>query len=114
MFVFLNFTVYKPSMSGLDPIPEEDLAWDYYYKLYYDDDDEFVSPENQNYIYTTPMAEGGYDPTTENENPFLDIALDNDDDDDDDDDTTPHQVHQAPHQPHISQVPHIILVKSMK
>ena len=33
------------------------------------------------------MAEGGYDPTTENENPALDIALDNDDDDDDD--TTP-------------------------
>ena len=29
------------------------------------------------------MAEGGYDPTTENENPALDIALDNDDDDDD-------------------------------
>ena len=75
-------------MSGLDPIPEKNLAWDYYYKLYYDDDDdEFVPPENQNYIYTTPMAEGGYDPTTENENPALDIALDNDDDDDDD--TTP-------------------------
>ena len=73
-------------MSGFDPIPEENLAWDYYYKLYYDDDDEFVPPENQNYIYTTPMAEGGYDPTTENENPALDIALDNDDDDDD---TTP-------------------------
>ena len=31
------------------------------------------------------MAEGGYDPTTENENPAVDIALDNDDDDD----TTP-------------------------
>ena len=81
-----EFNVYKPSMSGLDPIPEEHLAWDYYYKLYYDDDDEFVPPENQNYIYTTPMAEGGYDPTTENENPALDIALDNDDDDAD---TTP-------------------------
>ena len=25
-----------------------------------------------------------------------------------------HQVHQAPHQHHINQVPHIILVKSMK
>ena len=74
-------------MSGLDPIPEENLAWDYYYRLYYDDDDdEFVPPENQNHIYTTPMAEGGYDPTTENENPALDIALDNDDDDAD---TTP-------------------------
>ena len=81
MFVFLIFNVYKPIMSGLDPIPEEDLAWDYYYKLYYDDDEEFVPPENQNYIYTTPMAEGGYDPTTENENPALDIAIDNDDDD---------------------------------
>ena len=33
------------------------------------------------------MAEGGYDPTTENETPALDIALDNDDDDDAD--TTP-------------------------
>ena len=29
------------------------------------------------------MAEGGYDPTTENENPILDHTLDNDDDDDD-------------------------------
>ena len=63
VYVFdFEFNVYKPSMSGLDPIPEENLAWDYYYRLYYDDDeDEFVPPENQNYIYTTPMAEGGCD-----------------------------------------------------
>ena len=68
-------------MSGLDPIPEEDPVWDYYYRLYYDDEDD----DFQNSVYTPPrMAD--YDPTTENENPALDIALDNDDDDDD---TTP-------------------------
>ena len=60
-------------MSGLDPIPEENGAWEYYYKIYYDDDDDFSPPENQNYKYTTPMAEGGYDPmdpTTE-ETPLI-------------------------------------------
>ena len=68
-------------MSGLDSIPEEDPVWDYYYRLYYDDEDD----DFQNSVYTPPrMAD--YDPTTENENPALDIALDNDDDDDD---TTP-------------------------
>ena len=70
-------------MSGLDPIPEDNLAWDSYYTLYYDDND--VDDDFQNSVYTPPrMAD--YDPTTENENPALDIALDNDDDDDD---TTP-------------------------
>ena len=83
VFVFLNFNVYKTIMSGLDPIPEENLVWDYYYKLFYDDD-EFVLPENQNYIYTTPMAEGGYDPmdaTTEK----IPLIPDTGDDDDDTD-----------------------------
>ena len=66
-------------MSILETIPEEDLGWDSYYRLYYDDDDF------QNSIYTPPrMAD--YDPTTENKTPALDIALDNVDDDDD---TTP-------------------------
>ena len=43
-------------MSGLEPIPEENLAWDSYYTLYYDDD------ENENYTYTPLMASsvGGY------------------------------------------------------
>ena len=68
-------------MSGFDPIPEDNLAWDSYYTLYYDDD-----AENENYTYTPPRMADDYDPTTENENPALDIALDNDDDDDD---TTP-------------------------
>ena len=35
------------------------------------------------------MAEGGYDPTTENETPWEDHGIDHDGDDDDDDDTTP-------------------------
>ena len=35
------------------------------------------------------MAEGGYNPTTENENPAIDISLDNDDDDDDNGMTPP-------------------------
>ena len=70
-------------MSAIEPIPEENLAWDSYYTLYYDDDD--VDDDFQNSVYKPPrMAD--YDPTTENENPALDIALDNDDDDDD---TTP-------------------------
>ena len=70
-------------MSGLDPIPEENLAWDYYYRLYYDDDeDEFVPPENQNYIYTTPMAEGRYDPMDETTEKTPLIPGDEDDDDD--------------------------------
>ena len=34
------------------------------------------------------MAEGGYDPTTENETPWEDDRIDHDDDDDDDDDDT--------------------------
>ena len=51
-------------MSGLDPIPEENMAWDSYYRLYYEDDDDENDPEN-NYTYTTPpnLAEGGYHPT---------------------------------------------------
>ena len=67
-------------MSGLDPIPEENGAWDSYYRLYYDDDDDF---EN-NYTYTTSpnMAD-----------PFDDIDItdtlpDDDDDDDDESNTT--------------------------
>ena len=61
-------------MSILETIPEEDLVWDSYYRLYYDDDDF------RNSVYTPPtMAD--YDPTTENKTPALDIALDNDDDD---------------------------------
>ena len=63
MICVFEFNVYKPSMGNLASIPEEDLAWDYYYRLYYDDEDEFVPPENQNYIYTTPMEEGGEYPT---------------------------------------------------
>ena len=39
-------------MSGLDTIPEEDLVWDYYYRLYYDDEvDDFL-----NSIYTSPRT----------------------------------------------------------
>ena len=64
-------------MSGLDPIPEENLAWDSYYTLYYDDDD--VAYDFQNYTYTPPRMADDYDRTTENKNPTLDIALDNDD-----------------------------------
>ena len=62
-------------MSGLDPIPEENMDWDAYYRLYYDDDDS----ENK-YTYTTPMAEGGYDPTetTDDRTPL--IPGDDDDD----------------------------------
>ena len=68
--------MYTNQLSDLEPIPEENLAWDSYYTLYYDDDYD----ENENYTYTPPrMAD--YDPTTENENPALDIAIDNDDDD---------------------------------
>ena len=81
-------------MSGLDPIPEENLAWDYYYRLYYDDEDEFVPLENQNYIYTTPMAEGGYDTmdSTTEKDPL--IPGTGDDDDDTDWDNT--DLNQAP------------------
>ena len=74
-------------MSGLDPIPEENGAWDYYYKIYYDDDedaDDFLPPENQNYKYTTPIAEGGYDSmdaTTERD-PLIPDTGDDDDDTD--------------------------------
>ena len=75
--------IYKTVMSTLEPIPEKNLAWDSYYILYYDDYDD---DENENYTYTTPRMADDYDPTTENKNPALDIALDNDDDDDD---TTP-------------------------
>ena len=63
MICVFEINVYKPSMSVLETIPEENLAWDYYYRLYYDDEDEFVPPQNQNYMYTTPMAEGGEYPT---------------------------------------------------
>ena len=65
-------------MSELDPIPEENMAWDTYYRLYYNDD-------NENYTYTTPpnMAEGGYDPTKENETSREDHGIDNDDDNED-------------------------------
>ena len=80
-----EFNVYKPCMSGLDPIPEENLAWDYYCRLNYDDDDdEFVPPENQNYIYTTPMAESGYDPMDETTEKTPLIPSDDNDDDDTD------------------------------
>ena len=72
-------------MSILETIPEEDLTWDSYYRIYYDNDDEFVTSENQNTIYTIPMAEGGWD----NETPVLDHDIDHDDDDDDDDTTSP-------------------------
>ena len=54
-------------MGNLETIPEEDLTWDSYYRIYYDNDDEFVPPENQNTIYTSPMAEGGFDITDTNE-----------------------------------------------
>ena len=71
-------------MSGLDAIPEENGAWDYYYKIYYDDDDDFSPLENQNYKNTTPMAEGGYDPmdATTDETPLIPDTGDDDDDDD--------------------------------
>ena len=36
-------------------------------------------------MYTLVMAEGGYDPTNENENPWEDRCIDHDGDDDDDD-----------------------------
>ena len=90
-------------MSGLDAIPEENSAWDYYYKIYYEDDedaDDFLPPENQNYKYTTPMAEGGYDPTTENETPWEDHWIDIDDDDEEEVDTT------RPFQPPASSTPY--------
>ena len=59
--------MYTPSMVNLATIPEEDLTWDSYYRIYYDnDDDEFVPPENQNTIYTTPRMD--YEPP-ENETP---------------------------------------------
>ena len=90
-------------MSGLDPIPEENLAWDYYYRLYYDDDDdEFVPPENQNYKYTTPMAEGGYDPmdSTTEKDPLIPGTGDDDDDDDTDwDNTDLNQIPAQDYQP---------------
>ena len=69
-------------MSDLATIPEEDLVWDSYYHLYYDDEDEFVPPENQNYIYTTPMAEGGEYPNDATEKtPFIPGGGGDDDDD---------------------------------
>ena len=73
-------------MSGLDPIPEENMAWDSYYRLYYEDDDDENDPEN-NYTYTTPpnMAEGGYDP---NDSATEKTPLIPDTGDDDDDDNT--------------------------
>ena len=72
-------------MSGLDPIPEENGAWDSYYKLYYEDDDDDDNSEN-NYTYTTPpkMAEGGYDPMDETNDKTPLIPGDDDDDDDTD------------------------------
>ena len=66
-------------MSGLEPIPEENMTWDSYYRLYYDDDDS----EN-NYTYTTPsnMAEGGYDPNNSatDKTPLIPSTGDDDDD----------------------------------
>ena len=62
-------------MSGLDPIPKENMAWDSYYRLYYDDDDF------ENSVYTPTAIDGDYDPDRENENTVLDQALDSDDDD---------------------------------
>ena len=77
-------------MSDFDIPDDNNGAWDYYYKIYYEDDenaDDFLPPENQNYKFTTPtMAE--YDPTTVNEDDNLDWLLDNDDDDDDDGEET--------------------------
>ena len=70
-------------MNGFDPIPEENMAWDNYYKLYYEDDDDENDPEN-NYTYTTlpNMAEGGYDPTdpTNEKTPLIPNTGDDDDD----------------------------------
>ena len=66
-------------MSELDPIPEENMAWDSYYRLYYDDDSE-------NYAYTN-MASGGYEPIPDTE-PDEDRGRDNagaDNGDDDED-----------------------------
>ena len=56
-------------MSDLAPIPEEDLVWDSYYRLYYDDEDD----DFQNSVYTSPrtMAEGGDFPDQTNEKPPL-------------------------------------------
>ena len=83
VFVF-KILIYKTFMSGLDPIPEENGAWDYYHKIYYDDDEDFSSPENQNYKYTTPMAEDGYDPmdTSTEKDPLIPDKGDDDDDTD--------------------------------
>ena len=69
-------------MSGLEPIPEENMDWDSYYRLYYDDDDD----SENNYTYTTPsnMAEGGYDPndSATDKDPLIPSTGDDDDDDD--------------------------------
>ena len=49
-----------------------------------------------------------------NEDPDLDHNIDHDDDDDDEEEVNTTHFNQAPPQHHILQVPHIILVKSMK
>ena len=45
------------------------------------------------------MAEGGYDPTTENETPWEDHGIDHDDDDDDEEYTTPRSSPMKPMKP---------------
>ena len=42
------------------------------------------------------MAEGGYDPTTENETPWEDHGIDHDDDNDDEEYTTPRSSPMKP------------------
>ena len=54
------------------------------------------------------MAEGGYDSTTENEDPWLNDQIDNDDYDDEEVDTYDH-FNQAP-----ALQPHIMVAKRMK
>ena len=45
------------------------------------------------------MAEGGYDPTTENKNPWEDHGIDDHDDDDDEEYTTPRSSPMKPMKP---------------
>ena len=74
-------------MSSLATIPEEDLVWDYYYRLYYDDEDD----DFENSIYTSPrtMAEGGVD-ITETTNEKTPLITGDDDDDTAGDNTNPY------------------------
>ena len=71
-------------MSGLEPIPEENLAWDSYYTLYYDDD------ENENYTYTPLMASPWEDiDITDTADPTDPADVDNAVDDDESNTTQP-------------------------